>query len=106
MRKFSARNGQNFAKKKLQIVGPEALGAGKKLGRVNHVRRALRVTYTARRGILAHTASPVMLAHAWFQVDLFFLCRQKNASRSPTPIATGLELPVAKYRAWSPGRGR
>src|SRR5882762_10132086 len=65
------RNGQNFAEKKLQIVGPEALGAGKKLGRVNHVRRALRVDVHGEAGIFAHQRAG---SAGVVQVDV----RQKN----------------------------
>ncbi len=48
------RNGKNFAEQSLQVVGPEALGAGEKFGRVNHVRRAILVDINGEAGIFAH----------------------------------------------------
>ncbi len=79
------RNGQNFAEKKLQIVGPEALGAGKKLGRVNHVRRALRVDVHGEAGIFAHQRAG---SAGVVQVDV----RQKNGVEITHANAAGLEL--------------
>jgi len=45
------RNGKNFAEQLLQVVGPEALGAGKKFGRINYVRRAILVDMHGEGGV-------------------------------------------------------
>jgi len=45
------RNGKNFAEQLLQVVGPEALGAGKKFGRINYVRRAILVDMHGEAGV-------------------------------------------------------
>src|SRR6266851_3642148 len=48
------RNGKSFSEQALQFVGPEALGAGQKLRRVHHVRRAILVDIHGEAGIFAH----------------------------------------------------
>ena len=47
-------NGKSFTEESLQIVGPQPLGAGKQLGRINHVLRAILVHVHGELPILAN----------------------------------------------------
>ena len=47
-------NGKSLSEKSLQVVGPQSLRARKQLGRINHVRRAVRVYVHGKPRILAH----------------------------------------------------
>jgi len=84
MRKFSVGTGRTSPKRSANRWA-EALGAGKKLGRVNHVRRALRVDVHGEAGIFAHQRAG---SAGVVQVDV----RQKNGVEITHANAAGLEL--------------
>src|SRR5205807_6004763 len=81
------RNGKCFAEQALQFAGPEALGAGKKLGRVRHVRRAIPVDIHGKAGIFADERAG---SAGVIQVDV----GEEDGVEVAHADATGLELLV------------
>ena len=78
-------NGKTLSEQPLQIVRPEALGAGQQLGRINHVRRAKFVDIHGEAGIFsdqrAGSASVV-------QVNV----REKNGIKIAHTNAMGVKI--------------